>query len=118
YEPNDSPAQAYGPLSSGQVITAYIWDATDRDDYYWIQPSQSTPVTVTLTNIPANCDFDLYVYYYDQGRYQQVAYSNKSGNADEGVTFNATANTKYYIRVYPYQGSSNTQGYRLFVRWQ
>lgn len=118
YEPNDSPAQAYGPLSSGQVITAYIWDATDRDDYYWIQPSQSTPVTVTLTNIPANCDFDLYVYYYDQGRYQQVAYSNKSGNADEGVTFNATANTKYYIRVYPYQGSNNTQGYRLFVRWQ
>lgn len=117
YEPNDTPAQAYGPLSSGQVITAYIWDATDRDDYYWFQTSQSAPVTITLTNIPASCDFDLYVYYYQDG-YQQVAYSNKSGNSDEEVIFNATANTKYYIRVYAYQGSSNTQGYRLSVRWQ
>lgn len=116
YEPNDTPAQAYGPLSSGQVITAYIWDATDRDDYYWFQPSQSAPVTITLTNIPASCDFDLYVYYYQNG-WQTAAQSNKSGNVDEEVRFNATANTKYYIRVYPYQGSSNTQSYRLSVRW-
>ncbi|MFN3762520.1 MAG: pre-peptidase C-terminal domain-containing protein, partial [Anaerolineae bacterium] len=116
YEPNDTPAQAYGPLSSGQVITAYIWDATDRDDYYWFQPSANAQVTITLTNIPAGCDFDLFVYYYQNG-WQTAAQSNKSGSVDERVVFNAIANTKYYIRVYPYQGSSSTQSYRLSVQW-
>ncbi len=117
YEPNDTPAQAYGPLSSGQVITAYIWDATDRDDYYWFQTSTSTMVTITLTNIPANCDFDLYVYYYYQGRYETAAWSNKTGNVSENVQFTAMAGTKYYIRVYPYQGTSSSQPYRLQVQW-
>ncbi len=117
YEPNDTPAQAYGPLSSGQVITAYIWDATDRDDYYWFQTSTSTTVTITLTNIPANCDFDLYVYHYSHGGYEEVAWSDKSGSVSESVQFTAMAGTKYYIRVYPYLGSSSTHPYRLEVRW-
>jgi len=112
YEPNDTPDQAYGPLDSGVTYEAYMWDATDRDDYYYFTPSTSTSVHVTLTNIPSGCDYDLYVYYYD-GQYRQVAYSNRPGNANEGVTFTSVAGRKYYVRVYRYSGSSNQQPYRL-----
>jgi hypothetical protein len=116
YEPNDTPP-GYGPLTSGQVITAYIWDSTDRDDYYWFQPSSSSTASISLTSIPSGCDFDLYVYIYSAGGYQLVAWSNKTGNVDESVSFSVTGNTKYYIRVYPYRGSSSQQPYRLTVQW-
>jgi len=116
YEPNDTPP-GYGPLTSGQVITAYIWDSTDRDDYYWFQPSSSSTASISLTSIPSGCDFDLYVYIYSTGGYQLVAWSNKTGNVDESVSFSVTGNTKYYIRVYPYRGSSSQQPYRLTVQW-
>ncbi|MGB9873312.1 MAG: pre-peptidase C-terminal domain-containing protein, partial [Anaerolineae bacterium] len=116
YEPNNTPAQAYGPLYSGQVITAYIWDDTDRDDYYWFTTTVTITVTITLTNIPDNCDFDLYVYYYQDG-YRLIAYSNQYGSVSEHVQFTATAGMKYYIRVYPFKGSSDTQPYRLEVKW-
>lgn len=117
YEPNDTPAQAWGPLASGQVYEAYIWDTTDRDDYYHFTPSTDADVQVTLTRIPDGCDYDLYVYYYD-GQYQLVAYSNQSGNVDENVTFTPVAGREYYIRVYPYSGSSSQQPYHLKVIYQ
>jgi hypothetical protein len=117
YEPNDTPP-GYGPLTSGQTIQAYIWDATDRDDYYWFRPSSNSTASISLTNIPSSCDFDLYVYTYVSGNYQLVARSDKTGNADESVSFPVTANTTYYIRVYPYQGSSSQQPYRLSLSLQ
>jgi hypothetical protein len=115
YEPNDSPAQAYGPLTSGQVYEAYIWDTTDPDDYYYLIPSTTDAVQVTLGQIPANCDYDLYIYYYDydEGRYEQVASSRETGNATESATFPPVAGRTYYIRVYPYSGFSSQQLYRL-----
>jgi hypothetical protein len=117
YEPNDTPSQAYGLTSTG-VYTAYIWDATDREDYYYFTPSAATAVQITLANIPAGADYDLYVYYYDGAHYQLVARSNKTGNQSEGVTFVPVAGRKYYIRVYPYSGSSNSQPYRLTLTYQ
>ncbi len=109
YEPNDTPP-GYGPLTSGQTIQAYIWDPTDRDDYYWFQPSSNATASISLTNIPSNCDFDLYVYIYSAGGYQLVAGSNKTGNVDESVSFSVTAGTRYYIRVYPYEGAEKGAG--------
>jgi hypothetical protein len=117
YEPNDTPSQAYGLTSTG-VYTAYIWDATDREDYYHFTPSTAATVQIALTNIPAGADYDLYVYYYDGAQYQLVAQSNKSGNQSEGVTFMPVAGRKYYIRIYPYSGFSSTQPYRLAVTFQ
>ncbi len=117
YEPNDTPAQAYGPLTSGQTYQAYIWDETDQDDYYHFTPSTGAGVSISLTNIPSGCDYDLYVYYYD-GQYRQVAYSNRGGNADEGVTFAPVAGRKYYVRVYRCSGFSSQQPYRLRVSYQ
>jgi hypothetical protein len=116
YEPNDSPSEAYGPLTSAHVLDAYIWNETDPDDYYYFQPSSPTQVEITLTNIPADNDYDMYVYYYDGQVYQTVAYSNEGGNADEYVTFTATANQMYYIRIFPYEGYSQ-EPYRLILSY-
>jgi hypothetical protein len=114
YEPNDSPDEAYGPLVSGQDYDGYIWDATDPDDYYWITPTTASQVTITLTNIPAGNDYDLYVYYYDGAQYQQVGASIRTGNQNESVTFTPPVlGKKYYIRVYPASGFSSQQAYRL-----
>jgi hypothetical protein len=117
YEPNDTLAQAYGPLASNQVYQAYIWDAGDRNDFYHFTPASGAPVQIALTNIPAGCDFDLYVYY-DAGAPKFVAESANTGNKDESITFTPTAGRKYYVWVYRYVGSSGQQPYRLKVVYQ
>jgi len=117
YEPNDTPAQAWGHLASEQVYEAYIWDTNDQNDYYYFTPSTTSAVQILLSHIPANCDYDLYVYYYDE-QYRQVAHSNQSGDIDESVKFTPVAGRKYYIRVYAYSGFSNQQPYHLKVTYQ
>jgi uncharacterized repeat protein (TIGR01451 family) len=130
YEPNDTPAQAYGPLISGEVYMAYIWDATDQDDYYYITPVSSTVTIdayVQLTNIPAGRDYDLFVYYYDAvdcalyNGYCEVARSVQPDNADESVTFTPTGGRQYYIRVFSdimSGGYSNQQPYHLMTTYE
>ncbi len=117
YEPNDSPSQAYGPLASSQTYAAYIWDETDDDYYYYFVPTAGR-VNVALSHIPADCDYDLYVYYYYDGAYQDVAHSITWTNRSEHVTFVAVLERTYYIRVYRYDGFSNLQPYHLVVEWQ
>jgi len=117
YEPNDTPARAWGPLESGQVYEAYIWDVTDQDDYYHFTPSNTDTVQIVLSRIPTDCDYDLYVYYYD-GQYHQVVYSSQPGNADDSVTFIPVAGQKYYVRVYQYSGFSDQQAYHLTTTYQ
>ncbi len=115
YEPNDTPSQAFGPLESGRVYKSYIWDDDDQDDYYYFVPASTAVVSVTLTNIPVGCDYDLYVYYESGGKYLIQAISNRGGNNDEFVTFTPVAGRSYYIRVYRYAGSDSENPYHLSV---
>lgn len=116
YEPNDSLSEAYGPLTSTQVYTAYIWDTTDAGDYYHFTPSTTDQVQVTLTNIPVGADYDLYIYDSFQGTW--LAWSDNPGNQDESVPFTPVAGRKYYILVSPYGGTSNnSQPYYLTVTY-
>ena len=117
YEPNDVLAEAYGPLTSTQVYTAYIWDATDTDDYYYFTPTTTADVSVDLSNIPvsAGADYDLYVY--DQVIGNWVAHSIGIGTETESVTFTPVAGRRYHILVDPAAGFSSTQPYRLVVTY-
>ena len=117
YEPNDTPALAHGPLVSGQVYQAYMWDTTDQDDYYHFTPSAAGNAQITLTHIPTNCDYDLYIYYFDGQSYQLVTYSHRSGSVDESTAFPSVAGRKYYIRVFRYKGFSSQQPYYLTVTY-
>jgi hypothetical protein len=117
YEPNNTPGQAFGPLISGQVYWAFIWDKTDSDDYYYFTPTTADEVTVELTNIPVGRDYDLWVYSYD-GTYNVVDYSDRTGNADEDLAFVPTAGETYWVRVRPYSGFNDIQPYYLKVVYQ
>jgi hypothetical protein len=117
YEPNNAPEQAFGPLISGQVYWAFIWDETDTDDYYYFTPTTTDEVTVELTNIPAGRDYDLWIYSYD-GTYGVVEHSTRTGNADEDLAFVPMAGKTYYVRVMPYSGFSDIQPYYLKVVYQ
>jgi hypothetical protein len=68
---------------------------------------------VTLTNIPADTDYDLYIYDTELGDW--LVWSNNPGNLDESVMFAPAAGRKYYILISPYEGSSGDQPYRLTV---
>jgi hypothetical protein len=118
YEPNDTPSQAAGPLEPDTVYEAYIWNATDSDDYYhFAPPLTARDVEITLTNIPTDVDYDLYVYYYDDmdGVYVEEAKSLQPGSSDEGVMFAPIPLRTYYIRVFPLRPVlfSNEQPYHL-----
>jgi hypothetical protein len=118
YELNDTPPDAYGPLKMGQTYQSYIWNEEDPSDYYHFTPSSSRQIRISLTNIPDGRDYDLYVYYYQNGKYELGPYSNGSGSGPEIIDFSPIAGRKYYIRVYPFKGYSNTQPYHLAINYR
>jgi len=113
HEPNNTREEAYGPLSSGQNYYSYIYNESDQRDYYYLTPTSSGSIVVSLA-VPACCDYDLYLYDSLTGSF--IAASNYMGKGlDEQMTFSpAQAGTKYYVLVYsPYQDYSDQDQYRL-----
>jgi hypothetical protein len=69
-----------------------------------------------LTGIPQGADYDLYVYYSNgAGNPVFVTRSVNTGNKDEEIRFVPVSGRKYWVRVYPFKGSSNTHPYYLTV---
>jgi hypothetical protein len=110
YEPNDTIATAYGPLTSNQIYEAYIWPVGDQDYYFIDVTSTAAKITVSLTNIPTDADYDLYLY---NSTPSLVASSAHYGSVDEFIEYQPTATGRYIIRIYPYQGANKDQPYRL-----
>ncbi|OQA17357.1 MAG: hypothetical protein BWY63_02425 [Chloroflexi bacterium ADurb.Bin360] len=117
YEPNNTPAEAWGPLVSGQSIQAYIWDATDSNDYYHFTPITTGNVVVRLSNIPSGVDYDLYVYWHNGSVYELVKYSNEAGSTPEQASFVGQAGRQYFVRVYPYLRHDSTKPYSLVATY-
>lgn len=112
YEPNDTFAAAYGPLTAGRIYEAYIWPAGDQDYFYIDVTSTTADITASLTHLPAGVDYDLYLY---DTALRLVAQSAHYGNADEFIRFRPAAPGRHFVRIYPYQGANKDQPYRLRV---
>ncbi len=110
YEPNDSFAQAW--LIDTGTYDSYVWHATDYD-YFRFAPTRSGAIHVNLLNIPAGCNYDLYLY---NGTYQQIAQSTNGGNQSEHVE-SWVSPGNYYILVKPQSGYSQESPYRLHLYW-
>ncbi|MCS1352545.1 S8 family serine peptidase [Mechercharimyces sp. CAU 1602] len=107
YEPNDSLADAYGPINSDQKYKSYIYDGSD-EDYYKLKTSRSGTITVKLRSLPA--DYDLYLYDADGNMLDR---SWNGGTSRETISYNGGAGT-YYVKVVGWNGaSSKTDTYRL-----
>ncbi len=82
----------------------------DVDYYTFLLPRKSN-IEITLENIPAGADYDLYLYEESLSGYA----SAKSGNADELISRTMPA-SRYYIKVVSFSGYSNSSEYTLNIR--
>jgi hypothetical protein len=112
YEPNDSAATAYGPLTSGQnYADAEISTTSDADWFHFTIGSTGT-ITVSVAH-ESGADLDWYLYKStDTTNY--VARGYTSNNPETG-SYSATTTGKYYVKVIGYSGSLST--YTLTVTY-
>jgi hypothetical protein len=101
YEPNESRTGAKTiPLSSN--ISARISSATDKDYLKFVNTTAARNVRVTLSNLPA--DYDLQLFRSST----RVGTSQNGGTTTESLIYNNTqAATTYTAYVYGYNGAFN-----------
>jgi hypothetical protein len=107
YDPNENRETAWGPLEGGQSIHAQIcaWDSRDVYWFYgWFTPG-GVQVTIDLTNMPGNVDFDLYLW--DETGFEPVARSEKPAGQDERIIYTLPDWGFYYVDVYPRAGAGS-----------
>jgi len=110
YEPNDTIADAFGPLQAGVTYSSYVWSSGDQDYYRLSVPAGCASLTANLTSVPAGCDYDLYVY---NSAGAQVGSSTNADSADEKVSLSAPGAGTFYLKVDPYSGSSVADAYSI-----
>lgn len=112
YEPNDTQATAYGPLTSGTAYNSKIFSSSDVD-YFKFNAGGTGTISLSLSNLPG--DYDVYLY---NSAGTQVASGTKGGTSAESVTYNATGAGTFYVKVIGYNGVfSTTQAYNLTVTY-
>lgn len=109
YEPNGSLSAATAVSNNVTITDANIDNASDTD-YFKFTLSASSNVSIALSNIPSGCDYDLKLY--DSANVQKGSSTARS-NASENIAVTLNSGT-YYVKVYPYAGSSNSY-YRLQI---
>jgi uncharacterized repeat protein (TIGR01451 family) len=111
YEPNDALDIAYGPVLSGSLYESYIWSANDNWDFYWFDPSGLGMITINLTSIPPNSDYDLYLF--ESSVDPSVAQSLNWGNADEQIKYDLRHDGKHYIGINRWFGWNDEDTYLM-----
>ena len=87
----------YGTISSASDV-----------DWWVIKFTYSGNVNFFLGDIPAGCDYDMWIFGSNGISILKTAIN--SGNANELVTLNVSANTDYYIKIYaPFSNYSNSK---------
>ncbi len=109
FEPNDTIAEAYGPLASGIVVESMISTEGDVDWYNF--DADAGDLSITLTDIPAGTDYD--VCLADQEGNFLVPCSDAEGNADERIDYLLLGRGRFWIRVRSASGYSAALAYRL-----
>ena len=109
FEPNDDFTSAYVVSNNVLIHSANIHSSTDVD-YFKFTITSSSTINITLSNIPSNCDYDLYLY---NSAYTMCANSTLGGNSNESISFYGVPGV-YYMLVSPYSGSS-TNNYSILV---
>lgn len=111
YEPNETNGGAR-TIGTNQSITARIGSATDLDWFKFANSSAQRYIKVTLTNLPANYDMQL---WRGSG---QLALSTNTGTTNEQIIYNSnTISSNYRVKVYGVSGAFNANScYTLTVQ--
>ncbi len=108
-EPNNTFANANG-ISPGNSINGKISSTSDVD-YYKLTIMYSGNRSITLSNIPSGCDYELYLYDYNGNI---ISSSTASGSIDENISTSLNPGA-YYIGIKSYSGYSSSD-YTLTVK--
>jgi hypothetical protein len=114
YEPNDSMLQASGPLVPGQTYLGYISDKNDLD-FFYLEIDAPQILTLTLTDMPPDADYDLYLV---TGEEDLLAESASSGQADEHIEYTTSSVGVFYVLVLPFHNFSSAEPYTLRLELQ
>jgi hypothetical protein len=96
YEPNDTYAQAYGPVTSGFTYQGYITSRTDVDRYKIVAGS-TFDLRVDMT-VPA--DYDIYLVRKSGDQYLVVDSSLNFNLEPEVIQRSGLSPGEYYVGVY------------------
>ncbi len=114
-EPNNNCGQAGGPLARGIKHWAYLHDQ-DPSDWYYIDLAAPSSIQVVLDPVPSDADFDIYLYAADCATLVAIS-DNWGDGVAERIEYYASKPDRYYVRVIPYIGHSNTEPYGLTVTY-
>lgn len=110
YESNETLSTSK-TITLGTAITARISSTTDIDWFTFSSSSSQRNVRVTMTNLPADYDLEL----YRGGTF--IMRSENDALADELVKHNTTlGKSAYYAKVYGYNGANSTSCYTLLAQ--
>ena len=110
FEPNESIAAAR-QVPVNVPVTANIGSTTDKDYFKFTTSSNAPFVKLSLTNLPANYELQLY-----NSSSILVGYSANTGTTSETVTFNYPYAGTYYAYVYGNSGANSGYCYNLKVQ--
>ncbi|MFM7470431.1 MAG: PPC domain-containing protein, partial [Nodosilinea sp.] len=94
-------ARNIGALSSTQTFSDWVGSA-DTNDYYRFDLAQTSTFNLTLNGLSADADVQL---LNSSGTVLQS--SVNGGTTAESITSQSLAAGTYYVRVFPYSGSTN-----------
>lgn len=132
YQPNGSCAQAWMvPGTNPDVTLMPRFDSVEQSEHYFklqVADTVAYPehIRITLDNIPAGHDYDLYLYDGAMGRGLQncvartplasaIGTGNMPRTIDWSERFAFDDSGVYYVRVVRFRGYSCTQNYRLRI---
>lgn len=110
YEPNNSRSAAVAfPINS--TISSAIQTSSDNDYFKFSNSSSAKNIKVTLSNLPADYDLEL----YRNGSSSVLKSAKHSGLGNEAFYYNTSTIAQYEVRVFPRSGGSSALCYNLKV---
>ncbi len=97
-------------IPNNTTLNALISTKTDNDYFVFKHTDSNKDIKIALTNLPYDYDVRLY-----NANRQLVGSSTRNNRSDELITLSNAPIGFYYVRVYPYSGSTATQCYKLSI---
>lgn len=125
YSGSSAPTDYSRTINATIHRNEWLWGLIKREvdeDYYVFNTYGKASITLKLTNVPQNCDYDMEFYKHDNIKYAEedsislIQRSTYAGNHDETIHFDCLYAGVYYIRISSYKDTYDAQNpYQLYL---
>ncbi|HIE30127.1 TPA: M6 family metalloprotease domain-containing protein [Candidatus Poribacteria bacterium] len=112
YEPNNDLLSAFGPLVYGMPYESFIYDESDKVDFYEFEAKKGVPVIITLQSIPDSAN---YVMRILNSRSETLMRSEAKKAPGRTMIYRPTRTETLFIAVESLFGYSSVDSYILTV---